>query len=162
MLRGTILTCLFVFALAALAVQGQQGKRDGAPCLPDSNGMNVYWYWKDRPDQINYNGVFNGNDAVAKAQAAVDAINKCSAASAYSSPYPCPYPYNPFKSCAEVATPAAAPTPVTGLCRAANIKYKAFARTFSSPSTQTAGRMGILYLVATCYYGHMGFSVYFE
>ncbi len=161
LLRTSIISTITLGLMAAAVILlGAQEKKDRVPCAPDPNGMNVYWYWANKPETIYFHGNYVGPDAPAKADTAVAEINKCNSASAYLSPYPCPYPYNPFKNCADTAqSPISGPT--IGLCRAAGIKYKAFARSFT-PGKPGCGEATILYLVATCYYDHTTFSVFFQ
>jgi hypothetical protein len=52
------------------------------------------------------------------------------------------------------AIPATPPGP--SLCHGLKIEYKAYARHFLENED------AVLYLIATCYYGHNGFTVYFE
>jgi hypothetical protein len=46
--------------------------------------------------------------------------------------------------------------PAADLCHGLKIEYKAFARPFLK------GKDAVLYLIATCYYEHNGFTIYFE
>jgi hypothetical protein len=46
--------------------------------------------------------------------------------------------------------------PSADLCHGLKIEYKAFSRPFLE------GKDAVLYLMATCYYEHNGFTIYFE
>jgi hypothetical protein len=57
----------------------------------------------------------------------------------------------------EMSATATGTTPQSGLSHGTAIEYKAFARSFTQDET-----VGVLYLIATCYYGTSGFTIFFE
>jgi hypothetical protein len=56
-----------------------------------------------------------------------------------------------------MSTTSTATSTASGLSHGVEIKYKAFARTFSQDQAA-----GVLYLMATCFYPTNGFTIFFE
>lgn len=99
LLNTSALVLMLGIILTPASLSSNQDAKNGVPCSPTSNGVDVYWYWTAKPDVVFYDHNYVGPNAVAQGSQRVDEINKCPSAHAYASNYPCPYSYNVWTSC---------------------------------------------------------------
>ncbi len=99
LLKTSAYVLILGVSVVPASLSRNQEKKNGTVCSPISNGVDVYWYWKDKPDEIFYDHNYNGPNAVAQGKKRMDQINACNSAVAFASNYPCPYPFNVWTSC---------------------------------------------------------------